>query len=398
MQPIADNLVVVMPRGMGIAKWKRVGLLERDWCLYDRVGPMFRRVTLVLNGEGDDGSVEAEPAQRAGGRFDLRLQRIGSGEAEEGAAVERVARDLLPGSTIVRTEQLTVGGIAIEIRDRARAKGHVAALITRGGFLWSRFAALEFGPASPQARMAKVAERRLCLSADLLVGTTEEMVRDLCWRYCIDLGRTAVVPNFVVPCENILTASEREPGLIITAGELVARKRIDILIEAVAALDEELRSRVTLEVVGDGPELANLQRIAASLSAPVRFVPPMGYAALRERMARCLIYAQASELEGHPRSVIDAMAAGAVAVVADSPGLGSLVRTGSTGVLVPTSGPSDFANAFTGLLSDTDWCDLLGGTAARTSAMYFGIDQVAKLEAEAYRRALASVHARRSAA
>jgi hypothetical protein len=67
-------------------------------------------------------------------------------------------------------------------------------------------------------------------------------------------------------------------------------------------------------------------------------------------------------------------------------------------VLVPTSGPSDFANAFTGLLSDTDWCDLLGGTAARTSAMYFGIDQVAKLEAEAYRRALASVHARRSAA
>ena len=111
-----------------------------------------------------------------------------------------------------------------------------------------------------------------------------------------------------------------------------------------------------------------------------------------------MIYAQASELEGHPRAVIDAMAEGAVAVVADSPGLGPLIRTGSTGVLVPTAGPADFANAFTGLLSDTDWCDLLGGTAARTAAMFYGIDKVVEQEAAAYRRLLETAPARRDAA
>lgn len=398
MHPIADNLVVVMPKGMEIAKWKRVGLLERDWYLYDRVGPLFRRVVLVVEGDSDDQGVQAELAERAAGRFDFHLVRAGASAESERALAARVISELLPGPTIVRTEQLTVGGVAIEIRDQARAQGRVAALMTRGGYLWSRFAAFEFGPDSPQAREAELAERMLCRAADLLVGTTDAMVGDLCWRYCVGLERTAVIPNFVVPCEQVLSAAEREPGLIITAGELVARKRIEILIEAVAALDEELRSRVMLEVIGDGPELPALMRTAASLSAPVRFSPPLGHQALRERMGKCLVYAQASELEGHPRAVIDAMAAGAVAVVADSPGLGSLVRTGSTGVLVPTASPADFASAFTGLLSDTDWCDLLGGTAARTAAMYFGIDQVAAMEADAYRRVLKSVESRRDAA
>lgn len=401
---IADNLVLVMPKGMSLADWKRVGLLDREWRLYDRVGSSFAKICVVFSGPSTDPDLDAMLHAQAAGSYELALLSRPDGESPEAfhaAAAGRVAAALAPetgAGTIIKTEQLTAGPLAVELRDSLRTQGRRAALITRGGYLWSRFAALEHGPNSEAARTAAEAERSLCRAADLLVGTTDDMISDLCWRYRVELGRTAVIPNFVVPPAEVRASGEREQGLIVTAGALVARKRIGILIEAVARLDDELRAKVVLEVIGDGPEQGALREMAERLNAPVRFMPPLAYQALLERLGRCLVYAQASELEGHPKAVIDAMAAGAVAVVADSPGLGSLIRTGSTGVLVPTADPADFANAFTGLLSDTDWCDLLGGTAARHAASAFGLDLIVPRELEAYRRAIAAAAPARIAA
>lgn len=399
---LADNLVIVMPRGMSLADWKRVGLLDREWRLYESVGASFATVCVVLSGMRSDPDVEAALTASAGGRFRVCFVANAAKEPLDQfvrSIPAKVASVLGPtGTTIVKTEQLTAGPIAVEIRDHLRAAGHRALLMTRGGYLWSRFAAHEFGPDSPEAGSAGAAEQALCRAADLLVGTTEEMVRDLCWRYQVDGRRTAVIPNFAAPPEQVHTSEERDKGLIVTAGALVARKRIGILIEAVARLDDELKSKVTLEVIGSGPEEGALRALAESRGARVRFTPPLGHADLQEKLGRCVIYAQASELEGHPKAVLDAMASGAVVVLADSPGLSTLIRTGSTGVLVPSADPADFANAFTGLLCDTDWCDLLGGAAARHAAQTFGLDLVAKQEVEAYRRILAGEPAARKAA
>ena len=100
----------------------------------------------------------------------------------------------------------------------------------------------------------------------------------------MELARTAIIPNFVVPSGLVRPASEREPGLIVTAGALVARKRIGILLQAVALLDEDLRGRVNLEIIGDGPEESALRALAAELCVPARFFPPLGHVALRERL------------------------------------------------------------------------------------------------------------------
>ncbi len=390
-EPIADNLVVVLPRGVDLTEWKRVGLMERDWSLYRRVGSSFSRVVLVVNGARAESDLKAELDLDWDASAKLFVITNDTGESTdryEASLPDRVFQAVLPGRTIVKTEQLTAGVIAVEIRDRLRREGQEAVLISRGGHLWSRFAANEFGPGSEEARVVGIAERHLCRSADLLVGTTKEMVVDMCWRYRVDLARTAVIPNFVIPHDKVRSTMDRVPGLISTVGPLVGRKRIGILIEAVAALDAELRSRVTLEVIGDGPEEAALRDLACRVDAPVRFLPPMGHAVMREQMAKSMLYAQASEMEGHAKAVIDAMAAGAVAVVADSPGLGSLVRTGVTGVLVPSSNPADFANAITGLLGDADWCEQIGGTAARIATSIYGIDTIVEQEAAAYRQSL----------
>jgi glycosyltransferase involved in cell wall biosynthesis len=388
MSRVGETLVLVMPVGLTPEDWARYGQLERDWNLLGILGPEFARVVLVFqSGEASAGvraGIGDRLAKLADGRFDIQLVRASTERGERAASLVGA---LVPSGScaVVRTDQLTAGTAAVTIRDELRARGCRVVLITRGGYLWSRFAAAEFGPDSREAKHAAETERALCRAADLVVGATHEMVNDLCWRYRLDMGRTAVIPNFVVIPEMIRPSTEREAGLIVSAGALVARKRLERLIEAVAALDEDLRSKVTLEIIGEGPEGANLRAHAERLGAPVRFREPLPYAELIDRLGRCLIYAQASSMEGHPKAVIDAMACGAVPVVADSPGLGSLIRTGSTGVLVPSGEPADFANAFTGLLSDTDWCDLLGGNAARGAAASFGVGHVAQLELDAMR-------------
>jgi hypothetical protein len=105
-------------------------------------------------------------------------------------------------------------------------------------------------------------------------------------------------------------------------------------------------------------------------------------------MSRASLYVHASALEGHPKSVIEAMACGTPCIVADSPGLGSLVENGVTGIRVPGESET-FAYALAGVLSDMSWRNQLGACAAERARKLYGIDHVIKLEREAHEAAIA---------
>lgn len=390
--PIADTLVLMFTRGLSLGEWDRTGLLGREWSLYSRLGHHLRRIILVTYG----------------GPKDLEYKERFAAELPTGCGVEivcntgalpiadytaslpaRVAAMCVGRSpVIVKTNQFAAGKVACDVRDTVIAGGARTVLIARGGYLWSRFAAHEHGPDSEQAKAAGAAEVRLCSAADAIIGTTADMTSDLCWRYRLDPARVNIIPNFVLTPDESSPEPQREPGLILYAGQLVQRKRVDVLIQAVALLGPELRERVRLSIVGDGPELDNLKTLAGGLKIRCEFDRRIPHAQLMDRMRRCCIYAQASSLEGHPKTVIEAMAAGAAVVVADSPGLGEVVENGVTGVRVPGNEPAGFANAFTGLLDDSDWRDLLGASAAKAARSRFSLDTIVEMELAVYERAL----------
>jgi glycosyltransferase involved in cell wall biosynthesis len=403
MQPVlADNLVLVLPRGLSLRDWNRVGHLDREWAYYQKLAAQFGRTILVSSGGPDDQALGQKLASTLPNPSSLTLLWNDTRVLEplfHASIPARVAQLLAPQSSVlILTEQFTAGAAAVATHAHLKALQHRVALVARGGYLWSRFAARECGPDSPQAVLAGQIEAALCCSADMVMGTTPEMVSDLCWRYHIDPREARCVPNFAIVPEVMTPASERERGLIVTAGNVLARKRIHILIEAIALMDPELKAATTLEVIGQGPELPKLRKTAESLGVSVRFVPTLPHAEFLERLSHASIYAQASDHEGHPRGVLDALAMGAVVVASDAPGLHGMVKTGSTGILVPTAEPRDFANAFAGILTDPDWCDLLGGTAARTIHAEYGIDRVVSLAIEACRDAMRSVKPARSPA
>lgn len=389
--PIADALVLIFPAGSSLRAWQERGVIARERAMLHALLAHYRRVVLVTHGGPDDPGVLADLTPDASpGRLAVVCNDAALSADSHTAALPAKVGLALTGCTtaVVRTLQMNGSDSAVRIVSTLRAAGIGVGFIARGGGLWTRFVAYEHGPQSPQALSAAAKERVLCQAADIVVGTTSDMVEDLAWRYGLEPQRCVVVPNYVLVDRPPTTIEQRDPGLLLYAGQLSRRKRVDLLIHAMAQLPEATRQAVRLEVHGVGPDLPTLEALARELNAPVSFPGRVPHEVLLERMSKCAIYVQAADLEGHPKAVLEAMGTGATVLVAKSPGLGEVVTHGMNG-LRADSDPAAFSVAIDELIRDPEWRGVLGAAAARTIRQQFGLPSVINLETEVHRRALA---------
>lgn len=314
----------------------------------------------------------------------LERPAFGAGAVRE--VIERVEGC---ARAVVRAEQFWGGDLALAITGGLREAGVRVGLVARGGYPWSRFVAWEAGADSARATEASAEEGALCRGADVVIGTTERMLDDLRWRYGLGAERTVLVPNFVPEGARPDERVPREPGTVLFAGRLVAQKRVGMLLEAVALLGEVAPrlGPVRLTIVGEGELEEDLRRRAAELGVEAEFVPRLAQAELLERMRGCGVYAQASAYEGHPKTVLEAMACGAPVVVTEGPGLGDVVVGGVTGIVTRGDARS-LAAGLARVLGDSDLAATLGRAAAE-SVDGLSPERMIGLEAAAHESAIA---------
>lgn len=390
---IADALVLVFPPGLSLRRLDDYGILQPEWALLDRLVEHFGRLILVTDGKADDAAIAAELAAAHTAEHASRIEVVCNTSALSATEwdVAKISRlcELCVGmhSAIVKTHQLEAGDVAISATRALRSRGMRVALIARGGYPWSRFMAWEFGNASNQARAAARAEARLCKHADAVCGTSQQMVEDLCWRYGVDSAQGVVVPTHVSPKPDINAAAQRDEATVLFVGPLIPRKRLDILIRAMSMLEEPDKSRARLMILGDGPLKGTLVALARELGVNAVFEPHPGHERLLDRLGSCTISAHTSELEGLPRAVLEAMAAGAPVIVADTPGLSRSVEHGATGLRVDPT-PEAFAHAIGALLQDAEWRDLMGSRAAGVVREKYGLHAILPRELDACVKAL----------
>jgi glycosyltransferase involved in cell wall biosynthesis len=387
--PVADALVVVFTYGISLRTWQQTGGIMRELALYTHLANHYGTIILCTYGGAEDREIlHKELPEEVSKSFQIVSNEERVDTATYAQRLPALVRRALGPSkrVVVKTNQMAGGHIAARIVQHLRSWGLTTALVARGGYLWSRMSAYEHGPSSKQACDAAAIESELCANADMVVGTTSEMLEDLQWRYMIQRDRTRLIPNYVLVDEE---APERErlPGLLLYAGQLVKRKRVDVLIDAVAELDPELRSQLTLEIIGDGPELESLAAQAAQRNAPVVFRGRLPHAALLERMKECALYLQASEMEGHPKTVLEAMGCGAPVIVASSPGLAQVVQHGVTGLRIQLTSDS-FARAITELMADSDWRSIMSTGGIRCVRSSLSLDDIVPKELESHRAAM----------
>jgi glycosyltransferase involved in cell wall biosynthesis len=149
---------------------------------------------------------------------------------------------------------------------------------------------------------------------------------------------------------------------VVYVGRLVLVKRVDLMLEAVA-----LCEGIHLTVVGDGPERGRLVALAADLAVAdrVRFLGALSQKATLAELARAHALVMASEHEGLPHVVLEALAMGTPVVASPVGGTTEAIVNGENGRLVDPISPETFAAVLAEL---RDMPDALGELAAGARA------------------------------
>lgn len=386
---IADALVWLLPAGGTLAGYRATGTLRREWALMRAMLDHYPR--LIIASTGDEAETEALNEVVPENLRD-RVSVVFEPEPEPNPITasilaERVAQLLGDVNSVVcRASEVRGSFYTIDLVHELRSRGYVVAFVARTTEAWTRFIAHETGPHAEEAVLSGTEEGTVCQISDMLIGTTPVMVSDLAWRYTLDPRNTAVVPNYATPVNENEIVQDRVKGLLLYAGPLVARTRVDTLIQAVAML-HEANPDITLEVMGDGPHLDALQAQAIELNAPVKFITDATHEQKLERMCLCDIFVHASALESQPLELIEAMSRGAPCVVADAQGLGEVVHHGVTGLRCAGDAQS-FAHVIQEVLADDDWRGMMGSSGARLAESSYGLPNVVEAEVAAHGRAM----------
>jgi glycosyltransferase involved in cell wall biosynthesis len=164
----------------------------------------------------------------------------------------------------------------------------------------------------------------------------------------------------------------RPGGPVVYAGRLASEKGVDVLVEAMARLEDGC-----LEVAGEGPERARLEALAAE-RAPgrVRFHGRLAKQDLAGLLHEAAVVAIPSRChENLPMILLEAFAAGVPAVVSRLGGLPELVRPGENGATVPPDDPDALVGALAGMLADPDGTFRMGRAARAMAEAEFAPDR-----------------------
>ncbi len=188
--------------------------------------------------------------------------------------------------------------------------------------------------------------------ADFVTATGPKM-REQMVEYGIDPDRIAILPH-AIDLENYqINDPKKATYTCIFVGQLIERKRVDIVIESFANVRERYVD-VRLCIVGDGILSETLKAKAAELEIDdsVDFV---GFQKdVRPYIQASKILVMASEMEGLPFTLIESMCSGLVPVITPVGTITDLVVDEVNGLLVSPGDPDGMAKAIIRLLDEPE--------------------------------------------
>ena len=211
------------------------------------------------------------------------------------------------------------------------------------------------------------------------VAVSDSTVEDLVGRG-LPRSRIEIIHNGVdLEVLSPLPPEERFPeATLLFLGRLKRYKRVDLLLEAVAAL---VRRGIScrLLVAGRGDDQPRLEALRKSLniSEHVDFLGFISDAEKRDLLQKGWIHLFTSANEGWGISNLEAAACGTPTIASDVPGLRDSVVDGQTGFLVPHGDVETLSRRIEDLLGDDEKRKHLG-VGARSFAEGFGWDASAR--------------------
>jgi glycosyltransferase involved in cell wall biosynthesis len=204
------------------------------------------------------------------------------------------------------------------------------------------------------------------------VTTVSSALRQACLSLGVPAGHVSVISNSVdtalyAPQPGMQAGGDwdkRQP-VILFVGSLIARKGVDTLLRAFAALAPEL-PEYRLVIAGEGPEQGNLAALAQSLGiAPrVEFPGFLSQVDIAAWMQRARLFTLPSNEEGQGVVLLEAMASGLPVAASDVGGIPEVVVEG-TGRLFPAGDAPALAAQIRAMLAGPALWRQLGAAGRR---------------------------------
>jgi len=216
--------------------------------------------------------------------------------------------------------------------------------------------------------------QHLVARADVVAAVGEE-VRDECIdRLGVPPRRVTLAlngrdPEFFHPSD---VEAERTP-VVIFVGALTQGKCPDHFVDVVSRL-RALGISFEAKLIGDGPLATSL--LGPAEEAGIAVLGPRSDVAELMRGADVLVFPSRPAGEGMPGVLIEAGLSGLPVVATAVPGVGSIVKDGGTGLVVPVDDVAAMASATAGLLADPALRAAMGRAARTHCRDRFSLDAV----------------------
>ncbi len=182
--------------------------------------------------------------------------------------------------------------------------------------------------------------------------------------------RIEVVSHFATEAPAV-DAMSRHQRRVVTAGRLAHEKGVDVVIAAM----ERLPADVELVVAGDGPDRAELERLAAPLGDRITFTGRVDRAEVIRLLSSSSAAIVASRWhENQPMIVLEALGCATPVICTDLGGLPELVA-GDRGRVVPHDDAAALASAIGELVDDAALARRLGEAGRAFVREEFAVDR-----------------------
>ena len=241
--------------------------------------------------------------------------------------------------------------------------------------------------------------RRMLECATLLLVRSQSLADRLvalgAVREKIRLHRTGI------PLDEIPFAQRTAPAdgawHCVQAGRLIAKKGISTTLRAFAEFAREF-PHATLTIAGEGPQLAELQALAAALAlgGRVSFTGFLSQEKLRALCATAHLFLHPSELgpdgnqEGVPNAMLEAMAGGLPVVATRHGGIPEAVEHGVSGLLTAERDAPALAQSLSALARDPACYAAMSAAASARVAAEFSLSTQARVLEAIYREVAAA--------
>lgn len=203
----------------------------------------------------------------------------------------------------------------------------------------------------------------LCLNRRV-VTVSREMARQLSVWFPKQGHKILFIPNGVDV--SFSKDSQYASGLYTLAviGSLIPRKRVDVVMRAFAQFMQST-NKARLIIVGQGPERNNLSALAErlGLANQVHFFGSQEPERIADILRSCNALVLASESEGRPNVVLEAMATGVPVIAGDIDGVREIIEHEHNGLLFPVGDVARLAACMARLREDRELGDRLAANA-----------------------------------